>query len=98
MKQNGLLERSAEAVAHWRANDTAALERLACEMQDSILGAPVPRRLRSQIFAEFDNLAKRMHVSNLRVALRSSAWGEGSDLGFGRAIRIRLQHPARAID
>jgi len=82
MNQKGLLKKAEQAAAHWDANDTATLENLADEMQESIMNTPVPPHLAEQIKAQANALTKRVKLSKLYVALRSSAWGEGEETSF----------------
>ena len=96
MNQNGLLEKAEQAVTNWDANDEAALEKLAGEMQDSILNTPVPRQLTAQIFAQFDALAGRIKRPKVYIAMRSSAWGEGGDASFSGQYDINPQCLSRS--
>ncbi|MFH0782844.1 MAG: PEP/pyruvate-binding domain-containing protein [Pseudomonadota bacterium] len=82
MEQMGLLEKAAEVARYWDKNDDAALKKHAAEMQDSILKTPMPRHLSAQIFAQYDALVLRVRLADIRLAIRSSAWGEGGEASF----------------
>jgi pyruvate,water dikinase len=82
LQHNNLLGKTEQAAVYWRDQDEEALKRLADEMQIRILAAPLPRPLAAKIMAGFDALAERLHQDDLRVAVRSSAWGEDGGSSF----------------
>jgi pyruvate,water dikinase len=90
MQDNGLLVKAEKAMEFWRTKDMAALQGLADEMQKSILAATLPRKLTSQILAEFDLLAERLQLRTLTVALRSSASGEDGASSFAGQYETAL--------
>jgi pyruvate,water dikinase len=90
MQDNGLLVKAEKAMEYWRTKDMAALQGLADEMQKCILAATLPRKLTSQIFAEFDLLAERLQLRTLTVALRSSASGEDGASSFAGQYETAL--------
>jgi pyruvate, water dikinase len=90
MQQNELLDKAELAMKYWDAKDNDALKHLADEMQKSILAAPLPRKLTSEILAEFDLLAKRSNLRNITVALRSSASGEDGASSFAGQYETAL--------
>lgn len=82
MKQKELLEKAAQMANRWDAGDDASLRKSAEEIQEEILRTALPRSLIAQIYAQYDALAQRLHQPNLRMAVRSSAWGEGGEASF----------------
>ena len=99
MNQNGLLEKAEQVATNWDAMDNATLERLAEEMQESILNTSVPRSLTTQILAQLDALTRRLNRSKLYLAIRSSGWGEGGDAVFsGQYESILNISPDQLLD
>lgn len=82
MEKNDLAEKTRLGTACWRDGDDAGLRRVAREIQKTILKGAMPRGLLSRILSGYDELAKRTGQPGLRVALRSSAWGEDGESSF----------------
>ena len=82
MKENGLLEQAGPAANLWRSRDYAGLRQLAQTMQESIMAASTSRSLTLQVMAQFDDLSERAGRRDIRVAVRSSAWGEDGESSF----------------
>ncbi|WBF66186.1 pyruvate, water dikinase [Desulfovibrio subterraneus] len=93
MQQNGLLAMAREGISAWDGQDDAALESLAATMQERIMNAPLPRNLTTQVLAALDALAKAHGTRTIRVALRSSAWGEDGDASFAGQYETCLNVP-----
>jgi pyruvate, water dikinase len=90
MQHNGLLAKTESAMEYWHEKDTKALKCLADEMQKNILSASLPRKLTSEILAEFDLLAERLKLRNITVAMRSSASGEDGASSFAGQYETAL--------
>ncbi|WP_034603910.1 PEP/pyruvate-binding domain-containing protein [Halodesulfovibrio aestuarii] len=97
MQQNGLLALAREGIEAWDGQDEAALEQLADTIQERIMSAPLPRSLTSQVLAALDDLARAQGIRNIRVALRSSAWGEDGDASFAGQYETVLNVPRGQI-
>jgi len=82
LSHNNLLDKALPAATYWHDQDEEALKQLADKMQQSILNAAMPRRLSARILSAFDALAERRQQHHLRVAMRSSAWGEDGSSSF----------------
>ena len=89
-QRNDLFVRTEPATRLWEEENLEALEQLAQETQARILNAVMPRRLSQEILGSFDALAKRHHNKQLKVALRSSAWGEDGSISFAGQYRSLL--------
>lgn len=96
MQQNDLLVLAREGIATWDGTD-ASLESLADTMQERIMSAPLPRGLASQVLTALDELAKANGERNVRVALRSSAWGEDGDASFAGQYETCLNVPREDV-
>ena len=74
------------------------------EIQDMILSAPIPDQLEQAIHLAYDQMVQKMepagsNVRSPRVAMRSSAIGEDSDLSFAGQYRSLLNvTPDQLID
>jgi pyruvate,water dikinase len=90
MQRNGLLSKAESAMEYWHAKDNDSLKHLADEMRKDIFAASLPRKLTSQILAEFDLLAERSKLRNMTVALRSSASGEDGASSFAGQYETAL--------
>jgi len=82
MQRHGLLKKAETGVSLWQAGDEPSFRSFALELQDDICRAALPRKLSNRIFAQFDDLARQSGKTDLRVALRSSGWGEGREHSF----------------
>ena len=82
MQQSGLLEKAKAGIASWDGKDDQALQRLAEEMREGIMIAQFPRHLNSRIREQLDALEQRLQTKDLRLSLRSSAWGEDGEASF----------------
>lgn len=82
LQHNDLLSKARPAAQYWHDEDEEALKQLADEMQQRILTAAIPKRLSARIYEAFDALAERKGQRDLRVAMRSSAWGEDGSSSF----------------
>ncbi|MGE4559431.1 MAG: PEP/pyruvate-binding domain-containing protein, partial [Desulfobulbus sp.] len=88
-QRNHLFDKTGMAASLWQEENLEGLEQLAQEVQQRILKAAVPRRLSQEILSRYDALAKRQH-QQLKVALRSSAWGEDGSISFAGQYRSLL--------
>ncbi|MGD9947302.1 MAG: PEP/pyruvate-binding domain-containing protein [Desulfobulbus sp.] len=89
-QRNNLFDKTEIAAVLWQEENLEALEHLAQEVQQRILGASMPRRLSQEILSSYDALAKRQRQRRLNVALRSSAWGEDGSISFAGQYRSIL--------
>ncbi|WP_310600470.1 PEP/pyruvate-binding domain-containing protein [Desulfobulbus sp.] len=89
-QRNNLFDRTETAARLWQEQALDDLRQLSEEMQQRILAAAMPRRLSQHILAAFDALAKRQRNRKLKVALRSSAWGEDGSSSFAGQYRSIL--------
>ncbi len=71
-------------------NDEDGWRRLARTMRKQITDTPLPRKLVTRIHQEYDALVERTNRNNLRVAMRSSAWGEGGKASFAGLYDTQL--------
>ncbi|MCL2457809.1 MAG: PEP-utilizing enzyme [Desulfobulbus sp.] len=81
-QRNNLFDRAETAARFWQEQALDDLRQLSEEMQRRILAASMPRRLSQQILGAFDALVKRQRQRQLKVVLRSSAWGEDGSNSF----------------
>ncbi len=93
MQQHDLLTLAREGIAAWDGRDDVALVQLSETMQERIMAAPLPRGLSSQVLSALDDLAQRNGMRNIRIALRSSAWGEDGDASFAGQYETALNVP-----
>ncbi len=91
MTRNGLLELAQNGIEEWDGTDQG-LHELADLMQTRIMDSPLPWRLVAQIDTMVDVLSVRPK-SPLRLALRSSAWGEDGDSSFAGQYGTELNVP-----
>lgn len=91
MSHSGLLELAQKGIEQWDGTDQE-LHELADLMQSRIMDSPLPWRLVAQIDAMIDVLSK-CPVHPLRLALRSSAWGEDGDSSFAGQYATELNVP-----
>jgi pyruvate,water dikinase len=90
LRNSGLENVIEEAKYRLDKNDEDGWRRLARTMRQQIINTPLPRKLASRIYHEFDALAERTNKNNIRVAMRSSAWGEGGKASFAGLYETRL--------
>lgn len=91
MSRNGLLDLAQKGIEEWDGTDQG-LHELADLMQSSIMESPLPWRLVAQIDTMVDVLSVRPKAP-LRLALRSSAWGEDGDSSFAGQYGTELNVP-----
>ena len=97
MARNGLLELAQTGLDGWDGTDQG-LHELSDLMQARIMDSPLPWRLVAQIDAMVDVLSAGGHTP-LRLALRSSAWGEDGDSSFAGQYATELNiPPARVVE
>ena len=97
MSRNGLLELAQTGLDGWDGTDQG-LHELSDLMQARIMDSPLPWRLVAQIDAMVDVLSADGHTP-LRLALRSSAWGEDGDSSFAGQYATELNiPPARVVE
>ncbi len=89
-QRNNLFDKTELAARLLQEEDLESLEHLAQEVQQRILKAAMPRRLSQEILNGYDSLAKRQHQRRVKVALRSSAWGEDGSISFAGQYRSIL--------
>lgn len=92
MSRNGLLELAQNSIEEWDGTDQG-LHELADLMQTRIMDSPLPWRLVARIDAMVNALSVRRPQSPLRLALRSSAWGEDGDSSFAGQYATELNVP-----
>jgi len=91
MSRNGLLEMAENGIAAWDGSEQA-LHELADQMQESIMDSPLPWGMVAQIDAMVGVLSANKG-GPLRLALRSSAWGEDGDSSFAGQYDTQLNVP-----
>lgn len=91
MTRNGLLAQAQRGMQNWDGTDKG-LRELSELMQRGIHDAPLPWGLVAQINAMVDVLGMR-RKQPLRLALRSSAWGEDGDASFAGQYATELNVP-----
>ena len=97
MTRNGLLELAQDGIEQWDGSDIG-LHELSDLMQTRIMDSPLPWRLVAQIDAMVDVLGAQASTP-LRLALRSSAWGEDGDSSFAGQYGTELNiPPARVVE
>ena len=92
MSRNGLLELAQKGIEEWDGTDQG-LHELSDLMQTRIMDSPLPWRLVAQIDAMVDVLSRTSGNNPLRLALRSSAWGEDGDASFAGQYATELNVP-----
>lgn len=97
MSRNGLLELVRDGLELWDGSEQG-LHELSDLVQTRIMDSPLPWRLVAQI----DSMVDVLGVQNnkpLRLALRSSAWGEDGDSSFAGQYGTELNvPPARVVE
>ena len=97
MSRNGLLELARDGIEQWDGSNPG-LHELSDLMQTRIMDSPLPWRLVAQLDAMVDVLAVQTSKP-LRLALRSSAWGEDGDSSFAGQYDTELNiPPARVVE
>jgi len=81
VEHNNLFEQIKQYERQWRAGELTA-EEASGRIRSLILGGAIPTRLRRSLSREVDGLRRRLDEGELRLAVRSSAWGEDGDLSF----------------
>jgi len=97
MHHNRLMEVVETGIAQWDGRDESYLRALSEEVQGRILRAEVPHALASQIDTHIHILQEASRSRPLRLALRSSAWGEDGDASFAGQYTSLLNVPAGQV-
>ncbi len=90
LQNSGLENVVEEAKYRLDQNDEEGWNKLSETIRKQLFETPLPRKLVSRIYYEFDALAERTNQENLRVAMRSSAWGEGGKASFAGLYNTQL--------
>jgi len=81
VQENGLAEPVERYEQAWRDGEMTA-EEASGKIRSLILAGSIPGRLRRSLNRELEALRRRLGDRELRLAVRSSAWGEDGDLSF----------------
>ncbi|WP_419787114.1 PEP/pyruvate-binding domain-containing protein [Pseudodesulfovibrio sp.] len=81
LQENGLAEPLEQCEEQWRNGELSA-EEASGKIRSMILTGNIPGRLRRSLSREVEALRRRLGERELRLAVRSSAWGEDGDLSF----------------
>ena len=84
MDLNGITELVESRLAGWDGKDDKAFTAISDDIRNTIMNGKVPRPVRSAVSAALELLSKRSGRRRLRLALRSSAWGEDTESSFAR--------------
>jgi pyruvate,water dikinase len=93
MHHNQLVDTIEKGMAGWNGRDQHYLKALSAQVQQRIMEGTLPRTLVSQIDNRLDILQEGLGNRSLRLALRSSAWGEGEDANFAGQYLSMLNVP-----
>jgi pyruvate,water dikinase len=81
MEHNGLWRKVLDIAGDWR-QDRCTAEQAAAAIRPLIVNADVPPAIRKEVQAELAHLHESAGTRELRLAVRSSAWGEDGELSF----------------
>ena len=88
LEQNDLIDEINRMRRHLDLHDPHAVNKVSQEIQDLITVAPVPKDLKEAIHSSYARMAERIQEESgkqpkdIRIALRSSAVGEDSELSY----------------
>lgn len=101
LSENDLFDQIAMRKLQLDANDAKSIESVAEQIQRLIISAPVPAPLREAILGAYDALAEAAREQGAdeppRIAMRSSALGEDSELSFAGQYLSVLNVPRDRI-
>jgi len=105
LEQNDLLDEIHSLRRHLDLHDPQAVNNVSQKIQGLITGAPVPVDLAQAILSAYQEMTERIHersgrqAKDIRVALRSSAIGEDSQLSYaGQYLSVLNVPRERLID
>ncbi|QGY39476.1 pyruvate kinase [Pseudodesulfovibrio cashew] len=81
MERNEILDVIKDSEEAWNSGELSAAE-ASGRIRSHILAGTIPSRLRKALNRELDALRRKLGDGEIRLAVRSSAWGEDGNLSF----------------
>jgi pyruvate,water dikinase len=104
MRHNNVDSMVEKGIAGWNRRDETYLKNLSEKVMKKIEGGEIPRAITSQIDARMDVLQQKFPNKRIRVAARSSAWGEDGEISFAgqyesvlNVTRRKLYHAYKTV-
>jgi pyruvate,water dikinase len=96
MDHNGLRDRVKTIIADWETGNLSG-EQASAEIQALIMAGTTPPQVNQAVHSALKRLRKTAGGEDFFLAVRSSAWGEDSELSFAGQYKSLLNQPAKDL-